>query len=99
MGSAGGTVLVGGHAEVFLHVLAESDCKVSAFLRIVQVLAAKSFPNAIFYGISQSIGKYGKLTKGVYGTLFVRKGTRPQPSAAAVQMATMERETIVCITY
>lgn len=125
MGSAGGTVLVGGHAEVFLHVLAEetktdeiqlyanlldthirleeqafdllygqivddnlrrltgdsvadygqvfrrdsqtvgippnltltafvfftvcvSDCKVSAFLRIVQVLAAKSFPNAIF---------------------------------------------------
>jgi hypothetical protein len=70
-----------------------SDCKVSAFLRIVQVLSAKSFPNAIFYGISQSIGKYGKLTKGVYGTLFVRKGACAQPSAQAVQMAAMERET------
>ena len=73
MGSAGRAVLAGGHAEVFLHVLAESDCKVSAFLRIVQVLSAKSFPNAIFYGISQSIGKYKKLTKGAYGTFFVRK--------------------------
>jgi hypothetical protein len=58
-----------------------SDCKDSTFLRIVQVLAAKSFPNAIFWDISQSIGKYGKLTKGVYGTLFVRKGACAQPPA------------------
>jgi hypothetical protein len=39
----------------------------------VQVLVAKSFPNAIFWDIGQSIGKYKKLTKGAYGTFFVRK--------------------------